>query len=125
MITSSRIAWPLCRYIEVYYDLHLGEVHAAGKHVGGDDDTDLFRLKFRNHLVTLRPVHVSKDDGRLDVFLSHHIVEGFRELFGVHEDDGLGHLALCKDLLHKFRLFALFTTEFELLNMVQSQIFFF
>ena len=118
MISHSCIAWPLCRYIEVNYDLHLGEVHAAGKHVGGDDDTDLFRLEFRNHLVTLRPVHVSEDDGRLDVFLPHHVVEGLGELFRVHEDDCLGHLALSEDFLHEFWLFALFTTEFELLNMV-------
>ena len=125
MVSHPCIAWSLCRYIEVDYDLHLGKVHAAGKHVGGDDDADLFRFEFRNHLVALCPVHVSEDDGRLDVLLPHHVVERFRELFGIHENDGLSHLALRKDLLHEFRLFALLAAEFELLNMVQSQIFLF
>ena len=125
MITDSCIAWTLSRYVKVDDYLHLWEVHASSKHVGGDDDTDLLRFEFRNHLVTLSPVHVSENDGRLHIFFSHHVVQCLSKFLRIYEDDCLSHLALGEDLLHEFRLLAFFTTEFELLNMVQGQIFLF
>ena len=125
MIANSGISWSLCRYIEINYDLHLWEVHASGKHVGRYDDTDLFRLEFRNHLITLSPVHISENDSRFHIFFSHHVVKCLSKFLRIYENDCLSHLALSKDLLHEFWLLAFLTTVFELLNMVQRQIFLF
>ena len=114
--------WSLCWHIEVDNNLDLWHVNTSSEQVSRDDHADLTRAELLNHLISLTGIHISKDDGRLEVSLSHHVVQSLSELPRVHEDHCLGHLAHSEDLLNELWLLAWLTSHFKLLNMIELQL---
>lgn len=99
--------------------MDLWDVNTTSQKVRSDDNADLTRSEFLNHLVTLLRRHVTENDTTLEALAAHHLVQAVSVALCVDEDHCLCHLANVKDLLDEVRLLARFTSELKLLDMIE------
>ena len=121
LVASS--ANSLCGDIEVDHNLDFWYIDTSRKHVGRDDNTDLSCTELLDHLVTLFVAHLTENNRRLQVLTAHHLMQAVRVGFGIDEDDGLSHLANIEDFFDELGLLTLLAAIFELLDVVEGQLF--
>jgi len=116
----STTAYSLCGYVEIDNDLNFWHVDTSCKHIGSDDDADFSSSEFFYHFITLLMAHITKNDGRLQVFASQCLMQTICVRLGIDKDNRLCHLANIEDFFDKLRFLSLLASVLELLDMVQG-----
>lgn len=111
-----------CGHIEVDHNLDLWNIDTSCKHISCNDHADFTCSELFDHFVAFLVAHITENNGRFEVLTAHHLMQAVRIGLSIDENDCLGHLTDIKDSLDELRLFALFASVFELLNVIKRKL---
>jgi hypothetical protein len=121
MHVALKISFSLdSRDIEIDDEFDLMHVKTAGEEIGRDNDFDIAISELLDVLISLVLMHSTEYDGCRITCSPKRIEDSFREVKGVHEDDGLSLInESIEYVFDKVDLSSLLALIIELLNFVK------